>query len=106
MTRKNTQRSRASTGRVSASRAAAIRLCEAMARPGARLSDNQKTTPRHAAKDSPAAMRPGVARSAVATSFPAMTPPNTGPMMKPSPNAAPIMPIPLARFSGGVTSAT
>ena len=33
------------------------------------------------------------------------TPPIAGPKMKPSPNAAPIMPMPLARFSGVVTSA-
>jgi hypothetical protein len=34
-----------------------------------------------------------------------MTPPSTGPMIKPSPNAAPIIPMPFARLSGGVTSA-
>ena len=34
-----------------------------------------------------------------------MTPPSTGPMINPRPNAAPIIPIPLARFSGRVTSA-
>ena len=35
-----------------------------------------------------------------------ISPPIAGPKMKPSPNAAPSMPIPLARFSGVVTSAT
>ncbi len=33
------------------------------------------------------------------------TPPIAGPKMKPRPNAAPIIPMPLARFSGVVTSA-
>ena len=33
------------------------------------------------------------------------TPPIAGPKMKPSPNAAPTMPMPFARFSGVVTSA-
>ena len=32
-------------------------------------------------------------------------PPAAGPTTKPSPKAAPIMPNPAARFSGGVTSA-
>ena len=32
-------------------------------------------------------------------------PPIAGPKMKPSPNAAPTIPMPFARFSGVVTSA-
>ena len=38
-------------------------------------------------------------------SLPARRPPSAGPMIKPRPKAAPIMPMPLARFSGVVTSA-
>ena len=105
MTRKNTARSRASIGRAKAPRAAAILPCAGAERGACRLSGNSSITPRQAASDSPAAISPGVTRSAVAKSLPARTPPKTGPMMNPRPNAAPIIPIPLARRSGGVTSA-
>jgi hypothetical protein len=53
-----------------------------------------------AASESPAARKPGAPGA-----IPASSPPIHGPSVNPRPNAAPISPMPLARFSGVVTSA-
>jgi len=107
ITRKKISIRRDKTGRRNAPRIAASRLRAGALRraSGGRLSGNRSTTPSSANPESPAATKAGVARSALAGLSPARSPPSAGPMIKPSPNAAPISPIPLARFSGVVTSA-
>ena len=55
-------------------------------------------------KDSPAAASEGNNSEAVSTVLPDNTPPIAGPAMKPILTAPPTIPIPWARFSGGVIS--
>ena len=73
-------------------------------RSGVRLSFSLSSTARKAQPDSAAAHSEGAMKSTFAASVPPRKPPITGPKMKPSPNAAPINPMPLARVSGVVTS--
>ena len=108
MTRKKIRISRDRTGRRSTSLATAPirprrRALASRRRAGSRAAET--ATPSRRASESPAASHAGVARSAVAGSLPARKPPSAGPMMKPRPKAAPISPMPCARFSGVVTSA-
>ena len=73
---------------------------------GGRLSFRNSWVPMKASPESPAATMAGTKKFMVSGSVPPSRPPITGPSMKPRPKAAPIMPSPLARFSGVVTSAT
>ena len=54
----------------------------------------------------PAAAKAGLWKSALTGSDPARKPPMAGPAINPSPKAAPMIPIPWARFSRVVMSAT
>ena len=68
---------------------------------GWRVSGSKNSAKMKFSADRPAAIQIGVASEMLANS-----PPMNGPIVKPMPNAAPIMPMPRARFSRVVRSAT
>ncbi len=64
-------------------------------------SGSRNQAPTRLSTESAEAARPGAA-----SEYSVSIPPTAGPKTKPRPKAAPIMPMPLARPSGVVTSAT
>ncbi len=91
------------TGSLSAKAAPFMERVEAVEPlPGARDSARNRKVNSRLSADSPAANRP---MSRLPPQAP-RKPPRAGPSTKPRPNAAPMRPMPRARSSGRVTSAT
>ncbi len=102
---KKSRMSSRSAGRCKLLRASSHRLAPGAGAPAfGRLSFKSPTTSRKASAERPAATKAGRWRAAAVGLEPATMPPSHGPMVKPKPKAAPIIPMPLARCSGLVTS--
>ncbi len=102
---KKSRMSSRSVGRRKLLRASSHRLARGAGAPVCgRLSFKRTITNMKASAQRPAATKAGRWSASAVGLAPATMPPSQGPMVKPKPKAAPIMPMPLARFSGLVTS--